>query len=237
MNCIEQSVVATWPRSIAASRHYAPQSRFGTTIHGCQSITGRWPRPKSAALSKFPWLRLSARKACPLLGPFGPRLRSDSPLTSLIGASSIHGSGVSMRSNHSWRSRRCSAVNCRTGIGPLPPISAKPTAGFATTRLRAADYEESRNISICKIGRRIAITRDRRRPGAKQDRGFIPSQCKGSPGGGPIVRFPAAFPRHPDSGTIRWRESLTVQNRQSGYTSARVLARAIWTTRNAVSTG
>src|SRR5258708_6933061 len=46
---IEQNVAATWLRSVAASRHFAPQPKCEGIIRCCLSITGRWLRLRSWA--------------------------------------------------------------------------------------------------------------------------------------------------------------------------------------------
>ncbi len=46
---IEQNVVATWLRSVAASRHFAPQPKCEGIIRCCLSITARWLRLRSWA--------------------------------------------------------------------------------------------------------------------------------------------------------------------------------------------
>jgi len=46
---IEQNVAATWLRSVAASRHFAPQPKCEGIIRCCLSITARWLRLRSWA--------------------------------------------------------------------------------------------------------------------------------------------------------------------------------------------
>src|SRR5258708_38374807 len=91
MNCIEQGVVATWPRSIAALRQCARQLKCETTTRGWQSITGRWPRPKNLALRlpAYPhldrWrLGLLAGRAVGLLGHDRTKFRDAPDLSGAI---------------------------------------------------------------------------------------------------------------------------------------------------------